>query len=251
MKTNYHTHVELCGHATGMSSDYIEKAIELGLVEIGISDHAPIPREWMSVEQYKYNWLDRQMSLDTFYNIYLPDLRKSIVHYSSKISIFKGLEIEFVENKEDYYLKLLDDLDYLILGVHYILIDGVNYNSYEDLNFENVHFYADNIEKALKTGYFGCLVHPDLFLFNYLSKNSQKYEFDDEADRVSRRIIEAAISNDVVLEINCGGIRKGKIVDTSLGMQYLYPREEFWKIASEYVYGNLKICTSAIEKSSP
>ena len=49
---NYHTHTKLCGHAIGMSEDYVKQALERGFLEIGISDHGPIPRSWMSPETY-------------------------------------------------------------------------------------------------------------------------------------------------------------------------------------------------------
>ena len=38
MKTNYHTHLMLCGHATGMSEDYIKVAIEEGYDVLGIQE---------------------------------------------------------------------------------------------------------------------------------------------------------------------------------------------------------------------
>jgi histidinol phosphatase-like PHP family hydrolase len=36
LKANYHTHTKLCGHAIGMSEDYIVEAIKNNFVEIGI-----------------------------------------------------------------------------------------------------------------------------------------------------------------------------------------------------------------------
>ena len=30
MKANYHTHLQLCGHAEGMSEDYVKVAIDAG-----------------------------------------------------------------------------------------------------------------------------------------------------------------------------------------------------------------------------
>ena len=42
IKIDYHTHHYRCGHARGTIEDYIRRAIELGLEEIGISDHLPL-----------------------------------------------------------------------------------------------------------------------------------------------------------------------------------------------------------------
>ena len=50
MKANYHTHLLLCGHAEGMSEDYVKKAIACGFEILGMSDHGPIKPEFMSKE---------------------------------------------------------------------------------------------------------------------------------------------------------------------------------------------------------
>ena len=66
MKTNYHTHHYLCGHAKGNVEDYVLEAIKHGFTEIGISDHGPInaiafPR----------------MSIDEYNNVYLKELEEA------------------------------------------------------------------------------------------------------------------------------------------------------------------------------
>ena len=43
MRTDYHTHTPLCGHAKGAPRDYVLAAQKAGLVEIGFSDHNPMP----------------------------------------------------------------------------------------------------------------------------------------------------------------------------------------------------------------
>ena len=40
-----HMHTPLCRHATGEPSDYARRAVELGLSEIGFSDHSPMRRD--------------------------------------------------------------------------------------------------------------------------------------------------------------------------------------------------------------
>jgi histidinol-phosphatase (PHP family) len=233
MKTNYHTHVKLCGHATGMSADYIKKAIELGYDEIGMSDHGPIPRDWMSSEEYEYHWLHRQMTVSDFSKLYLPDLENTIKLYGDQISIKKGLEIEYVPGKKHYFEQLLKQLDYLNLGVHYFFHQGTSYNSYEALSPKQINYYASTVEEALATKWYKILVHPDLFLYSYTSSNQQFREFDGYALDVSKRIIEAAIKNDVALEINAGGVAKGKFMIHGK-YEYVYPRTEFWKLVKEY-----------------
>ena len=108
-KANYHTHTYLCGHAEGLPTDYIKKAINIGMVEIGISDHGYLNPKWTG-----------RMNLDSFENIYLKDINDAISKYSSKISIKKGLELEFHPKYDNLYKYYLTKLDYLILGQHII-----------------------------------------------------------------------------------------------------------------------------------
>src|SRR6267378_1431482 len=42
---DYHMHTPLCRHATGEPSDYARRALEVGLTEIGFSDHSPMKRD--------------------------------------------------------------------------------------------------------------------------------------------------------------------------------------------------------------
>ena len=43
MPADYHMHTPLCRHATGTVEEYVARARELGLPEIGFSDHSPMP----------------------------------------------------------------------------------------------------------------------------------------------------------------------------------------------------------------
>ena len=229
---NYHTHVKLCGHATGMSEDYILEAIKHGLTEIGISDHGPIPRSFMTPQEYLNNWLDRQMNEVVYRTIYLKDLSATIAKYQRKISIRKGLEIEYLSNHPDYYQSLLQDLDYLLLGVHYFETPNGLYNTYEPMDDLLLTYYADTVEKALATGFFKVLVHPDLCFANYRD-SSGHIQFTEHAKHIAKRIITAANNNNVALEINAGGIRKVRIPHPNR-LDFAYPRYDFWSVVKEF-----------------
>ncbi|PKL00844.1 MAG: histidinol-phosphatase [Tenericutes bacterium HGW-Tenericutes-1] len=232
MKANYHTHTKLCGHAVGMSEDYIKEAIKNNFETIGISDHGPIPREYMSDIDYKNNYLEYQMDNKVFDEIYLPDIEKSIRKYSNKIKIFKGIEIEYLTGHDDYYRKLLSKLDYMSLGVHFFEMPNGIYNTYDLMNKETVYYYGEQVVKALETGFFAILNHPDLYMMSYKNQQDEP-EFDYHCEQVAVRIIEAAIKNNVYLEINGGGPRREKIRVGST-MQYVYPRDEFWRVVERY-----------------
>ena len=46
MIADYHIHTRLCGHAEGEPREYVERAIALGMTEMGFSDHLPFLAGW-------------------------------------------------------------------------------------------------------------------------------------------------------------------------------------------------------------
>ncbi len=236
LKANYHTHTKLCNHAVGMPDDYIKKAIELGFDELGMSDHAPVPREFMSEEEYIYNWIQRNMTLDEYYSQYLPALDDAISKYGDKIKIYRGLESEFIEGHEEYYAGLKANLDYLNLGVHYFESNGKQLNSYADVNYKTIYDYARCAIKGMETGLFSCLVHPDLFFFEYKNEEG-KQVFDKHCIEVSKMILSKAEELGIYVEINANGLSNSR----KYGHNdiWLYPYKDFWMLAKEYK--NLKI----------
>ena len=211
--SNYHSHIALCGHAHGNVEDYVKEAIKYNYEEIGISDHAPIPVFYVGKEMHEYLWLYQMMNRQSFENDYLKQLEYCINKYPN-IKILKGLETEYLPGKDVLYNYFLSKVDYLNLGVHYFFHNNKIINTYDNITDKEMEYYAETIEEALQTNYFSCLVHPDLYLYRI-------DEFTEHHEKIARRIIEAAIKNDVYLEINANGRNR-------------YPREEFWKIAKEY-----------------
>lgn len=233
LKNNYHTHVKYCNHATGGVEDYVLEAIKLGFNEIGITDHAPVPTSFMTNKEYIENYCHQNMT-DDIVPIYLNDIKEAKEKYASQIKIYSGFETEFIPSKLDYYKKLRDSVEYLNLGIHYFPDEnGKIINCYADITYKNLYRYVDIAIQAMETGLFNTLVHPELFMYKYSNINNER-KFDDEAIFQSRRICEAAIKNNVYLEVNSNGIK---------GDLWLYPSKEFWTIAKEYK--DLKIIIGA------
>ncbi len=222
--SNYHSHIALCGHAEGVVEDYIKEAIKNNYEEVGISDHAPIPVFFVGEKNYHDLWLFHMMDRYQFEEDYLKQLDYCIQKYPN-IHIIKGLEVEFIPGKDYYYNYLLSKVEYLNLGVHYFFHNNEVINTYAKLTEKQIEYYADTVEQALKTNYFSCLVHPDLYLY----KVEQFTEFHEN---IARRIIEASIKNDVYLEINANGGHR-------------YPREEFWRIVKQYPQAKVIINSDA------
>lgn len=231
LKNNYHTHMRFCNHATGDVIDYIEEAIKIGMTEIGMTDHAPILESFMPKKDYDRNKCFENMKLSMI-DTYLSQIEDSRKKYGNKINILSGFETEFLPDQLEFYKELRTKVDYMNIGIHfYNDIDGKIIDSYGDINYNNVIQYANIAIKAMETGLFNTLVHPDLFMYAYKNVDGKR-EFDDNAIKASKMIIEAAIKNNVYLEINCNALKK--IEDVSDLKSWKYPSVDFWNIAKEY-----------------
>lgn len=229
LKANYHTHTELCGHAIGNVKDYVDEAVKLGFIELGMSDHAHTPEYFMSVADYKRNGLDRIMTDEDFEKIYLPQVLKE--KERKDIKIFLGLETEYFPEFHDYFVNLKNKLDYLVLGIHFFNYNGKNYSTYFDIDSESIEMYTDIAIKAMSSGIYSIFAHPDLFMYSYHSKKGERV-FDEICERCSKKIIEAAIKYDIYLEVNANGIQN-TYRDFPSYTNYLYPREEFWELVNK------------------
>lgn len=216
MRTNFHTHHYLCRHAYGHVEDYVREAISKNIKILGFSDHAPIPNAYF-----------KRMSVEEMEDIYLKEIKDAQIKYRNQIKIYSGLEAEYFYENVDYSF-FLSKVDYLILGAHF---DGGYFNhlgsSYEINTREKLFSYMKVILDGLNTGHFKILAHPDLFMVGYPV-------FDKYCELCSRKIIEAAIQNQVVLEYNANGKRRGRKVYTDGSVGYGYPNEHFFRLVKEY-----------------
>jgi len=218
MKTNFHTHHHLCGHASGNCEDYVLEAIDKGFTELGFSDHAPND-EW--------DLGFRMRDID--YKAYLDDIAYSQSKYGNRLTIYRGLEIEYFYTITNYYEKYQKETDYFILGQHLISMnkDDKNLRSCFDLKTsEEIYAYADTVCDAMKTGMFAIIAHPDIYMSGYL-------DFDKHAENVAHQICACAAKTNTILEFNGNGFRRSKN-NTPQGYLQPYPRMEFFNIAEQY-----------------
>ncbi len=217
MRNNYHTHTGRCLHAYGSDEEYVMKAIESGMSELGFSDHGPFPDHDYGLRM-QYSELDSYLrTVDVLNN-----------KYRDRIKLFKGLEIEYYPSYNDYYRLLLDEkkLDYLALGAH----------SFYDRNgeFRNIFFagstdeiedYSANICSAIETGFFTFVAHPDILFINNLP-------IDQKVRNACTRIIDCAAEHDMILEYNANGYRRERRLYPD-GFRYPYPHPFFWEEAAK------------------
>lgn len=227
MKANYHTHTHFCNHAKGTTLDYAQKAIEHGFTHLGISDHAPNDE----VPDYHV-----RMKMDKFKD-YIKDIEYAQKMTKGQLTIFKGVEVEYWDNHEEYYEFLESNVAYMIHGQHYVLktndIKQLT-SSFSLRTVDELHLYAEFMIKAIKSKRFVFHAHPDLYMCGYK-------KWDQHSQAVAHKILKVAKEEDAVFEFNANGYRRGS-VETAIGKQPLYPRQEFWDLVKTY---NIKTILSS------
>lgn len=215
MLTNYHTHVEYCGHAGGTVEEYVKEAIKHNFDIIGISDHAYLPK-------YVFD----RMSLEES-SLYYQDLLDAKEKYGDKIKILAGLEIEYMDDLHYYYEELNNKYDYLLLAQHFIKQGDKLISSYSINSPERLELYFQQLIAGMKTGYFSMVAHPDLFGVSY-------HKFDDDLFvRLSEELIKTSIELNMPLEYNANGYRR-ELITYKNRQRRQYPFDEFWELVAKH-----------------
>ena len=222
MKTNYHSHTSRCFHATGEDEQYVLEAKKNNYDVIGFSDHMPVPG--IEVEpgfKARMGYSKRSE--------YVKSVLSLKEKYKGKIDILLAYECEYFEELDSYYEELLNnEADYLIFGNHFMYYKENEYitNINEEIgSLKYLKQYEEKAIKALKSGYFKIMAHPDFYL---------KYcGFSKEARECAYNICKTAKENNVYLEINEMCFRRdGKtLIDNEV--RYGYPTKFFFEIAKE------------------
>ncbi|QSR89051.1 histidinol-phosphatase HisJ family protein [Methylacidiphilum caldifontis] len=209
---DYHLHTPLCGHAVGEPYLYVQKAIEKGLIEIGFSDHNPMP--------YHFDdWRMRLDQLDEYIGL-VEETRKKFPQYPIRL----GLECDFILGFEEHIRDLSSRApwDYLIGAVHYISRDWDIDNPSKLDRWKKTDIEATWTEyfslytKMACSGLFDFLAHPDLIKkFNH-KPSRDLASFYEEA-------LTAMADHHLAFEINTAGLRKP--------VKEIYPEKRFLEIA--------------------
>lgn len=194
---DYHVHSPYCRHAHGEMADYIESAIEKGIVEVCFTDHIPLPDGFDSA----HRMAPEEMEL------YLEEIKRLREMYPN-ISILAGIEADYIEGYEKYIEKFLSTyrLDLVIMAIHFI--KGWPQNSwvfsfsYTDTSLPMIyHEYFEAMCKGINTGLFDVVGHFDIIKrpqFHVMDTNSEDVDF----------VLECVAKKKMSIEINTSGLRK-------------------------------------------
>jgi len=215
---NLHTHSYYCGHGFGEVTEYAQEGQRQGLKLLGMSEHCPVPDNRWGTSRMSYSMLDS----------YTKDCLATKDEYAGRLEVLRGFECDYLRQYKSYFEELRSTCDYLFFGVHDLSLDiGCEYSMFwNPLTKDDLIAYTKFYVQCIESGLFLFGAHPDVFCHSYRA-------WDEEAIACSKAILECALANDVALEINGNGMRKG-LVKTSYGTRYAYPHHEFWKLAAQY-----------------
>lgn len=197
---DYHLHTARCGHAQGQMHQYVEKALELGLEEIGFADH--IPQYWLPMQERDATIAMSEEQLPG----YVAEVEK-LRSYYRPVKIKLGLEVDFVPGYEEEARRILGEFpfDYVLGSVHYIhgwgFDNPVHIHKYQEQDVDEIYRqYFQLVQQAARSGLFHVLAHLDLVKkFGYRPRWELEPLYDETA-----RVLAAA---GVAVEINTAGLR--------------------------------------------
>ncbi len=196
-KVDYHMHTPLCGHAVGQPEEYVARAKQVGLSEIGFSDHAPL----VSHEDPRYTMNLAQLPL---YHKMVEEVQAKNKDFTVKL----GLEADYLPGFEKETKKLLEGYpyDFVIGSIHFIdrwaFDDPDEKVKWKDKDVDRVYrdYYA-LLRKSAESGLFDILGHVDLVKkFGHRANTDLTAEIEATA-KVFKK-------SGITIEINTSGLRK-------------------------------------------
>lgn len=214
---SYHSHTSFNGIFDGQDTaeDMISAYENKGFTAVGISNHciwhpsfAKLP---FSSEMY---FSDIEALIDTYKRCYDWIDEAASKH---KIKVYKGMEVDFFPSLvwRRGFERIINEIkpEYLIGSTHFVRnkdesflcgiysLHQIPSNISEEEKKELYINYWNNVEAAIKSGYFNFVAHPDyICLFNLCTT--------PEWDEYKLKIIDALRSNNMACEINTKGLRR-------------------------------------------
>ena len=210
---DYHMHTPLCRHAVGEPVDYARRALEIGLTEIGFTDHSPMRRDDFD------DWRMRADQLDD----YVAKVRRAQKEFP-QLTIRLALEVDYLPGHEEWIRELAarHPWDYLIGSVHYVSETWAIDNPHKLSEWKNRDAfevwtaYFDRLTMAAESDLFEIIGHADL---------PKKFGYRPTADctPLYEKFLTAAKQHHCAIELNTAGLRKD--------CKEIYPSREILQLA--------------------
>jgi histidinol-phosphatase (PHP family) len=157
---DYHIHTKWCEHAVGEMREYVVRAVELGLKEIGFAAHMPV----MYQPHAKLALTDQEVEG------YVSELARLRDEFAGKIKLRLGAEFDYRQEKLEEIAKYIAmyDFDYVYGSVHNIGAWFFDWDKYAEAGWrklgvaEAYSTYFSLLAEAAASGLFDILSHFDL-----------------------------------------------------------------------------------------
>jgi histidinol-phosphatase (PHP family) len=211
-----HMHTPLCRHATGEPVDYARHALQLGLTEIGFSDHSPMRQDDFDDWRMRFDQLGEYVEK---------------VHQAQKdfpqLTVRLALEVDYLPGHEEWIRELatLHPWDYFIGSVHYVSDSWAIDSPYKLSEWKNRDvmevwtIYFERLTMAAESGLFEIIGHADL---------PKKFGHRPTGDctPLFEKFLKAAEAHHCALDVNTAGLRKD--------CKEIYPSREFLALAFQH-----------------
>ncbi len=224
LPADYHMHTPLCRHATGEPVDYAKHAIEIGLTEIGFSDHSPMRQDNFDNWRMNFNQLDE----------YIEKVRLAQKKFP-QLTIRLALEVDYLPGGEDWIRELAarHPWDYFIGSVHYVsdswaIDDPQKLSEWKHRDsFEVWSIYFQRLTKAAESKLFEIIGHVDLPK-KFGHKPNRDPAFAGSfgvagCTPLYEKFLDAAKKSGCAIELNTAGLRKD--------CKEIYPSREILNLA--------------------
>ena len=187
---DYHMHSVL-SDGKNTYEEMITKAIELGINEIGFSDHVCLkPVDW-AISMVDLPVMSRQ----------IEELQD---RFADKITIRYGIEMDYFPGREDEISKVINSLplDYIIGSIHFI--DDWNFDTDQSLygkwsNDEVYQMYYKIVQQMAKSKLFDTVGHLDIIKkFRIYPESNQNQLIEDTLTAIKE--------SNMVVELNTAGL---------------------------------------------
>ncbi|MDR2730502.1 MAG: histidinol-phosphatase [Treponema sp.] len=231
--SSIHAHTIFCDGKDNAET-MCRAAYEKSLYAIGFSSHMSIKKQTGIIT----GW---QMSEDRL-DEYKTEALAAKKRWLGKIEVFFGIELDYIKglrSANDSDIKLMK-FDYIIGSVHYLMpvngaqaftVDGSLQEFEQGLSagFNGdgealMNYYYDMLLEMIMSGGFDILGHADL-----VKKNTQQKKYwNAENEKIRQKeIAVAAAKTGIIIEVNTGGINRGKLSETYPSLSFLrFFREE-------------------------
>lgn len=198
---DYHVHTHFCPHASGRAEEYVLRAVELGLDEIGFAEH--VPMYWLPKERRDATIAMDEAQMDEYVQTVLDlDSRFPEIH------VRLGIEADYIPGAEDALARLLAPYpwDYVYGSVHFLGEWGFDNpaaaHRYDEWNLDELYeTYFDTVAAAAESGLFDVIGHIDVI-------KKWGHRPPRPSHELFVRAADAVASAGVGVELNTAGYRK-------------------------------------------